>query len=181
MNNNESQAVENYATAKKKRERPDRQVILESGDASKFTTHALRLFNLDKVDMSNEKKVAERVNLYFQICAEDDCKPSVEGLACALDIDRSYLYKLRTGQQGKNAEVGNILKRAVNMLNMMMSDYMMNGKINPVSGIFLMKNHFGYADKQEIEVTPKNPLGESQNTAEIEQRYIESVADDVET
>ena len=31
---------------------------------------------------------------------------------------------------------------------------MHNGKINPVSGIFLGKNNFGYQDKTEYVVTP---------------------------
>ncbi len=59
-----------------------------------------------------------------------------------------------------------------------MTDYMQNGKINPVSGIFLMKNHFGYTDKQEVVVTPNNPLGEKQETEEIKQRYLDNVVVD---
>ena len=59
-----------------------------------------------------------------------------------------------------------------------MEDYMQNGKINPVSGIFLMKNNFGYADKQEVVLTPNNPLGEQKSTDELEQRYLESVTDE---
>lgn len=55
---------------------------------------------------------------------------------------------------------------------------MLNGKINPVSGIFIGKNHFGYTDKQEVVVTPNNPLGEQTATEEIEQRYIESVVEE---
>ena len=63
-------------------------------------------------------------------------------------------------------------------MNLMMEDYMQNGKINPVSGIFLMKNNFGYADKQEVVLTPNNPLGEQKSNAELEERYLESVADE---
>ena len=40
------------------------------------------------------------------------------------------------------------------MLEALWEDYMQNGKINPVSGIFLGKNNFGYLDKQEYVVTP---------------------------
>ena len=40
----------------------------------------------------------------------------------------------------------------------MWENYMQNGKINPVSGIFLGKNNFGYQDKQEMVLTPNtNP------------------------
>jgi hypothetical protein len=64
------------------------------------------------------------------------------------------------------------------MLNILLEQHMQSGKINPVSGIFLMKNHFGYADKQEVVVTPNNPLGDQKSDAELEQRYLESVADE---
>ena len=62
-----------------------------------------------------------------------------------------------------------------------MVDYMQNGKINPVSGIFLMKNNFGYADKQEVIVTPNNPLGDTKDTKELQEAYIEgSIVDETE-
>lgn len=55
---------------------------------------------------------------------------------------------------------------------------MLNGKINPVTGIFLGKNHFGYADKQEVVLTPNSPLGDAKDTKELEERYIESIVED---
>ena len=41
-----------------------------------------------------------------------------------------------------------------------------------------MKNNFGYADKQEVVLTPNNPLGDTKDTKELEERYIESVVED---
>ena len=39
-------------------------------------------------------------------------------------------------------------------MELLWENYMQNGKINPVSGIFLGKNNFGYQDKQEMVLTP---------------------------
>jgi hypothetical protein len=50
---------------------------------------------------------------------------------------------------------------------------MQNGKINPVSGIFLGKNNFGYSDKQEYVLTPNTGEIEQRNVAEIEAKYAE--------
>ena len=50
--------------------------------------------------------------------------------------------------------------------------YMQNGKINPVSAIFLAKNNFGYADKQEYVLTP-NQQQETIDPATIEAKYAE--------
>jgi hypothetical protein len=46
---------------------------------------------------------------------------------------------------------------------------MTNGKINPVSGIFLGKNYFGYQDKQEYVVTPNTVAHETPDV--IEAKY----------
>jgi hypothetical protein len=44
--------------------------------------------------------------------------------------------------------------------------------MNPVSAIFLGKNNFGYADKQDIVVTP-NTAAETVDVATIEAKYAE--------
>jgi hypothetical protein len=35
---------------------------------------------------------------------------------------------------------------------------MQNGQVNPVTGIFLGKNNFGYTDKTEVAVEPKKTV-----------------------
>lgn len=165
-----------------KRKRPDlsekQSVHTEPGDNRKYILHSLRLAELPKLDMDNLEEVTQRVLDYFKICSEDDMKPSVAGLALAMDIDRRRLWEIREGKMGKNPAVSDTLKKAMKILDLQMVDYMQNGKINPVSGIFLMKNNFGYADKQEVVLTPNNPLGDTKDTKELEERYIESVVDD---
>ena len=51
-------------------------------------------------------------------------------------------------------------------------NYMQNGKINPVSGIFLGKNNFGYQDKTEYVVTPNMNNDSDYNADDIKKRYI---------
>ena len=53
---------------------------------------------------------------------------------------------------------------------------MQNGAVNPVSGIFLGKNHYGYKDQSEtVVVTPQNLLGSTESPAALEQKYLDSV------
>jgi hypothetical protein len=59
----------------------------------------------------------------------------------------------------------------MSVLEALWEDYMQNGKINPVSGIFIGKNHFGYQDKQEVVLTPNNPLGEHQSAEQLADEY----------
>jgi hypothetical protein len=50
---------------------------------------------------------------------------------------------------------------------------MLNGKINPVSGIFLGKNQWDYADKQEYVLTPNTGGIEEKDVAALEAKYAE--------
>lgn len=162
-----------------KHKRPKRseqmQVHTEPGDNTKYLTHALKLADLPKFDTKNVELLKERIMQYFKICAEDDSKPSVAGLALAIGTDRRRIWEWA---QCEKSDRSDVIKKAYQILNLMMEDYMQNGKINPVSGIFLMKNNFGYADKQEVVLTPNNPLGEQKSNEELEERYLESVADE---
>lgn len=154
--------------------RPDKTAILQPGDGGHFVGNAIELFSLPEIDTNDAKAVYDRVIEYFEITAKNDVKPSVAGLALALNIDRSTLYDW-VHRGTKSNDVTLTLKKAYRVLNLMMEDYMQNGKINPVSGIFLMKNNLGYRDQQEVVVTPNDPLGEKVDRKELEKKYLESL------
>lgn len=157
--------------------RPDSTVQAEPGDNRKYLEHSLKMWKWPRVDMKKPEDVLERVTLYFQTCADDDMKPSVAGLALAFDIDRRTLWKWINGVQSDfvASESRDALKKAYQILNAQMENYMQNGKINPVAGIFLMKNNMGYQDKQEVVVTPNQQLGEQIPAEKLEQKYLEDV------
>ena len=163
---------------KKRAPRPEQTVQTAPGENSRYISHSLELYRLGKVDMSDPVAVENRVGEYFEICTKNDMKPSVAGLAVALGIGRQQLWNIRTGASGKNAEVCDTLKRACELLDQQMVDYMQNGKINPVAGIFLMKNNFGYTDKQEVVVTPSAPLGDQSDDGKLAERYNDAIVVD---
>ena len=153
---------------------------LKPGDTGRFLRHALDGWDLPVIDISDEKQVEERLLWYFNSCVEDDVRPTVTGMCRSLGIDRKTLYQW--GQGDYRAETHSLLiKKAYNLLEEMWESWMVNGKVNPVVGIFLGKNHFGYKDQQDVVVTPNNPLGEARTEEEIKQRYMESVVVDEET
>lgn len=157
--------------------RPDSTVQAEPGDNRKYLEHNLKMWNWPPVDMKKPENVLERVTLYFQTCADDDMKPSVAGLALAFGIDRRTLWKWINGIQSDfvAAESRDALKKAYQILNAQMENYMQNGKINPVAGIFLMKNNMGYQDKQEVVLTPTQQFGEQVPAETLEKKYLEDV------
>jgi hypothetical protein len=69
------------------------------------------------------------------------------------------------------------IKKAYKLMENMWENYMQNGKINPVSGIFLGKNNFGYQDKTEYVVTPNTNSDNDYNAEDIRKRYAIDSAD----
>lgn len=156
--------------------RQDRDVSIDN-DNRKYLKHSMRFFTLPAVDLNKPDDVQERIAMYLDACAEDEMKPTLVGMCLALGIDRVYFYKIRTGGTKYCAETVNVLKRASDFLNAQMEAYMENGKINPVSGIFLMKNHFNYTDEQKVVVEPTQNLGDSIEQKALEDKYKEALPD----
>ena len=152
------------------------QVQVNPGDNARYLRFALDCYDLPPIDIADPVVVEERINWYFKHCIEDDMKPGVAGLCGALGISRKTFYEW-TVENTRASTHSDLTKKARYTLEQLMEQYMMNGKVNPVSGIFLMKNHFGYADKQEVVVSPKNGLGEIENQKQLEQRYIEDIVE----
>lgn len=158
---------------RKVRKRPDKTVQAEPGDNARYTRHNMELFQLKPVDMTSAEEVYDRSLTYFEICQRNDMKPSVAGYALSLGIDRRTLWEIVTGKTNKPRAVTDTLKRFHGLLAAQMEDYMQNGKINPVSGIFLMKNNHGYQDKQEIELSAGQ--NEVESPEALEQKYADAI------
>lgn len=174
-NENLTEIAEKVTKQKRPKKSEQMSVHTEPGDNAKYLAHALKMASLPKIDYKDAKQVEARIFEYFVACEEADMKPSVAGMAVAIGVDRKTVWEWRTAEKSDRS---NAIKRACAILDTMMNDYMQNGKINPASGIFLMKNNFDYADKQEVVLTPNNPLGEQKSNAELEQKYLDSIADE---
>lgn len=163
----------------------DAQLDLKPGDNNRFAQKNLELFRLPKVDLMDNEAVLSRIDEYFAIMAKYDSKPTVTGLAMALGIDRRRLWEIKTQNFGNVTgkytqlpeEVVETIRKTYDYLEIMWEDYMLNGKINPVSGIFLGKNNFGYQDKTEYVLTP-NSQKEEFDAESIRKRYLIEAAED---
>lgn len=157
------------------------QENIQPGDNAKYLRHAMMSLDLPPIDLDSDEQVQERIVWYFNHCADNDMKPTVTGMANALGISRYTLSEWCNGRRrGKNDNRTEIIQKAYGVLAELWEDYMLNGKVNPVSGIFIGKNHFNYADKSEVILTPNNPLGDMENPEDVKQKYLESVVDDNE-
>lgn len=181
--------VENKKPVKKKGKprggnnwlKPENMLSLEDGDNTKFMTVQMALLNLPDIDMENPEEVQTRLNEYFALYAQYDMKPTVAGMAIALNgHNRQWLYAIThdvaTGGSGyKTAlpqSVAVLIKKAYFLLENLWESYMNSGKVNPVAGIFLGKNNYGYQDKTEYVLTPNQQSDNDYSADEIRERYI---------
>ena len=153
--------------------------LLEEGDNNKFTSMGLWLMNLPKIDVHDPEAVQQRLNDYFGYMASQDAKPTVAGMAMALGMDRRRLWEIKTGNYHTSKsledlpnEVTDLIKKAYSLMEYLWENYMVNGKINPVTGIFLGKNNFGYQDKQEMVLTPNTQNESDFNEDDLRKRYM---------
>ena len=144
----------------------------EPGDNTKFLTHAMAVMNMPPIDISDVKQVERRINDYMELCAANDMKPTVKGFCNSLRISRTTLFDWRRGTYRADTHQA-VICQAYDLLEELWENYMQNGKINPVSGIFLGKNNFGYQDKQEYVVTPNQGGITEIDPATIEAKYAE--------
>ena len=157
----------------------DAALNVQPGDNAKYVLLGARLFNLPPIDLKDPEQVNNRLNEFFQIHAEADMKPTVSGMGMALGLDRRRLYEIKTGNYHTSKGLSELptlttvaIKKAYEYMELLWENYMQNGKINPVSGIFLGKNNFGYQDKTEYVVTPNVNNDSDYNADDIRKRYL---------
>ena len=152
----------------------------DPGDNTKFMKVNMVLFNMDKVDMKDAEAVQNRINEFFMLYTENDMKPTVAGMAMALGMSRQQLWAIKNDQpangQGWKYDlppaVSDAVKKAYFLMENMWETYMNSGKVNPISGIFLGKNNFGYSDKQEYVLTPNTQSDNDYDADAIRERYL---------
>ena len=144
----------------------------DAGDNSRFLSHAMTVMSMPPIDTTDVVQVQERIKDYLDLCVDSDIKPTVKGFCNALKISRTTLFDWKRGTYRADSHQAVIIQ-AYDLLEEMWEHYMLNGKINPVSGIFLGKNNFGYQDKQEYVVTPNKNEVEAADVNIIDQKYAE--------
>ena len=157
-------------------------ITTESGDNTKYIAVSMELTDLPAIDLHDPKQVEDRIHDYFNIHMKYDMKPTVVGMAMALGngITRQTLWAIKNDQPSggtgyKTAlppEVADSIKKAYLLLENLWENYAQNGKMNPVTSIFLGKNNFGYSDKQEYVLTPNQQSDNDYDADAIRKRYI---------
>ena len=163
---------------------PQEQMVLAAneGPTADMLAASIELFNMPRVDLEDEWAVRERITEFFEVYAKRGLKPTVAGLGLALGLDRRRLWEIKTGavntrQRTWPKGTQDSIRGAYVIMESLWESYMVGGKLNPVTGIFLAKNQYGYVDRMDHVVAPN--VEEQQRSAEdIRRRYISAADED---
>lgn len=127
------------------------------GDNSTAVKDMLYIYSMPKINVDSDAEVEQRIQDYFSYCIDRDIRPGVEGMAMALGVNRRTLWDWEQGNTRNSSVVrSDIIRKGKQFLALYLENLAQNGKINPVTWIFMMKNHFGYKDSQDINIIPTN-------------------------
>ena len=150
----------------------------EPGEVAKLVAFHMEFADVERADFKETSDVRQHIDFYLQKCAEYDMRPTVVGLANCLCIDRVELYRLYSGNYrngkppyGASEETIQLLKKTYSFIAENLEVGMQNGKVNPVSAMFLLKNHLGYTDTNEVVIKRSEDSENVIDVSEIRKRY----------
>lgn len=124
--------------------------------------------------VKSDEELCERLDWFFQNCAETKQLPTVEKMCLAIGKPRESVFEIINGvQRGFSNETASILMKAKNLIASLDAELAQEGKIQPVVYLFRAKNFYGMRDQQEMVLTPNNRLSEYQDRKTIEAKYAD--------
>lgn len=112
----------------------------------------------------NANELQSRIDDYFRFCSRTGFRPALESLSLSLGVSRVTFWQWRNGSRGE--DWAEICESAAQMIITFLEACMMQGKLNPVTSIFLLKNIAGYSDAQTLEIKRNDPIHDVQMSIE---------------
>lgn len=138
---------------------------------------ALTAYRMPKV--KDDDELRQRINDYFTMCAETGQVPVVEEMALSTGYAPITVWDWESGRsKGFSSDTSSIIKKAKAFMSVFDAKMAVSGELNFLAYCFRAKNYYGMADKQEVVLTPSNPLGDAEATPQLADKYLEVVDDD---
>lgn len=112
-----------------------------------------------------DNELSQRLDNYFAFCVERSMRPGIESLCLALGTSRQTFWSWCKGIGGKSYEWRQLCVNARQVIVSFIENAGLNGKLNPATFIFCLKNWAGYSDSpiQDVDVQERiTPLSTSE-------------------
>lgn len=143
-----------------------------------YNTKVINFMNLiipkEPLDYNDVPEMERRFDRYLQLCAEYNQKVSNLGAYTALGVPKQTIDYWKN-ECKTNPERSDFVKRVQQICAYCRENLMIEGKVNPVVGIFWQKNYDGFKDQQEVVLTPNDPLGDETSEKALKNKYLEDI------
>ena len=178
MNKNDG-AMEREATmVQPVRKRGSKSASIEATTTAKkeeiaqIVRNSYKWFNRKIVKSDDE--CADRLNEFFEECGKTGEIPTVEKMCLALGTTRTTVWEWEQGLHCSSVRT-NMIKKAKQILSNIDAELVLGRKIPETTYIFRSKNFYGMKDVQDLVLTPNQPLGDSPDQKQLEDRISGSV------
>ena len=141
-------------------------------EIARIVQNAYKWFNREIV--KSDEECAERLNEFFTECSRTGEIPTVEKMTLALGAARTTVWNWENGVGCSSARM-NMIKKAKQILANIDAELVLGRKIPETTYIFRSKNFYGMKDVQDLVLTPNQPLGETPDQKQLEERMVGSV------
>lgn len=137
----------------------------------------------EQVDLADPEAVQNRILEYFQLCREYNSKVLISGFCYSLGCTREELMRWSNGKRSRLSEVlstesAQVVQKSLQFLEISWeSAFANNGYKSPVTGIFLGKNNFGYAD-ESVSIVRHEEAEASPDRAALAAKYMAALPED---
>ena len=139
-------------------------------EVSKIMHEVLHEFRKPKV--RDDLELAQRIEQYFEHCAETGQAPTVEEMALSTGYTVNTLWDWENGRNhGFSPQTSAIVKKAKFVLQTFDAKLVISGRLNFLAYCFRAKNYYGMTDKQEYTIAPAAQDVEQYSIEDIKSRY----------
>lgn len=143
-------------------------------------TETLHAYKQPRV--KSDEELQDRLNQYFQHCADNGQIPTVEEMALYIGYSRTAMWDLETGRRrGFSDSTADIIKKAKEFLATFDAKLAVTGKLNFLAYCFRAKNYYGMSDKSEYVIAPSTQSENDYDENDLRRRYMMDGDSTVET
>jgi hypothetical protein len=107
----------------------------------------LARWDLENMRKQTPEEIEQRVNDFFDWCKVHGEPITMSGVAMVIGVDTTVMR-----EYNEDDAYLQVIKKSRQKVENYMERHLFSGK-NPIGAIFLLKNHFGYKDRQDINIT----------------------------
>lgn len=132
----------------------------------------MEIMALPRVNINSLEEMQGRYAEYMQICRKYGKRMTVAGFAESLGCTRQVLWHIATGRTTRSQGIVDFVNFVLTSINAELEDLMVSNRINPVSGIFLLKQS-GYKDNVDLTISTAGTVEKTEE--ELAAEYIKSI------